>query len=207
MQYNNLPTPTFDEEAVKKYKKNHKIKTDYEVYYKLYDIVLKNKKLIEDILLINKIEFSRPYNKSIGIIEIDLDLIYEDLGSDALLTFFPKESYIFYDPDENDKVPITPDNYDPNLLKIQLINNNYILKYIVLDLDTEIFLESSVKIDENSLINIIGLILFDVELYGTDVDIMDNNNHSFFPFNGNMNPNSTLIGRESIWDTLKYLKI
>lgn len=203
MQYNHLPVPVFDDDAIKNYKKQNEIKSNYKLYYSLYDSMLKNKKLIQDILLINKIESHRPYNKSKGIIKVDLDMIYEELGSDALLTLFPKESYIFY----NDNELTETDNYSPNLLTIQLINNDYILKYTVLDLDTEFFLESSTKIDENELILVLGLIMFDVDLYGTDFDITDDKNNTFIPFDSNINPNSPLIGRESIWDTLKYLNV
>ena len=157
--------------------------------------------LISDILLINKIESLRPYNKTSGVMKIDLYTTYEDEGSDALLTILPKESYTFY----LDKELFNVDNYSPNLLKIQLIDDGYVLKYTVLDLDSENFVESTVKINESELTTILTLIMHDADRLGSDFDIYDDHNQSFYPFNCDINPNSLLIGRESIWDTLKYL--
>lgn len=197
MQYNNLPVPIFDEE---KYKKNNKIKSE-KLWYDVYHTLLTHQKIIKDILLINKIESRRKYNQSNGIIKIELYDFYEDGSADTLLSLFPEESFVFY----LDDALFNTNKYGLNLLKFQLIDDYYMLIYTVLDLETENFLESKTKINELEVMKILGQIMFDAKDLMTDFDILDEHNNTFYQLNMNINPNSPLIGRESIWDTLKYL--
>jgi hypothetical protein len=147
--------------------------------------------ITKGILLINKIEKNRNYNKSNGVIKIELYDSYEEDGSDALINILP---------DFNIDI-----NYSPNLIKITLLDNDYNLEYIVLNLETEDFETYSKIVPEKEIIRILTLFLFDsYTLY--DINILDDKNQDFLPINENINPNSPLIGRESMWDTLKYLK-
>lgn len=188
----NLPSIYIDEHrTVEHYIDNMGVDNISELWKVLYTNMNQANVTIKNILLINKIEKNSNFNKSDGIIKIELYESYEDGGSDALIHILPNFN-------------IKLDNYTPNYIQITLIDNDYKFDYTVLDLDTEEFITYSKILDEKEIINILTLFLFDYHTLFV-LDIIDDNNNSFLPINDNINPNSPLINRERIWDTLKYL--
>jgi hypothetical protein len=192
LKYNKLPLIPFDDFILKG--------SNFKSWSELYIVMQEAYNQLMDIMLVNKIEAGRKYNKTNGIMNIEL-YIYENLTSDDLLNILPKESFVFY----YENVLFETNNYKPNLLKIQLNNDSYNLKYIVLDTETENFIQSGVNISKLEMLNILTLLLFDVVILdSTDFDIGGEDNLSMLYVQSDINHLSTMMDRQSLWMTLDY---
>ncbi len=188
-----LPSIIIDENrTVEHFMYNLELNDINQLSKELYIIMEKSYNKAKHILLVNKIEKNSNFNKTNGIIIIDInsDLSY---GKGTELTNILPFN-------------ITIDYYLPFSIKFTLLENNYKIEYEIFDAGTEDYEIYEKILNENEMINILTLFLFDTyTLYS--IGIVDDKNKSFSPINATINPTSSSFGRERIWDTLKYMNI
>jgi len=194
----NLPSIYIDDiRTVEGYMDILEIKDMRNLWKALYQNMKKAKNTAEHILLINKIEKTSKFNRTDGIIIIELYDSYEYDGSDTLINILADFDVII-------------DNYSANYVRMTLYENNYKFKFTGLNLKTKDLDTYTEIVNEDKIIRILTLILFDsYTLF--DIDIQDNRGKTFLPnirYNvPNIRNDWILAGRQRIWDTLKYLNI
>jgi hypothetical protein len=194
-----LPSIYIDDiRTVTWYMDNLEIKNICDLGKILYQHMRKVKDTANKILLINKIESTSEFNKSEGVIIIELYESYEEQGSDALINILPNFDFIL-------------DNCSANKITITLLEKNYIFEFKFLDFKTEKFQTYASILSEDQILHMLTLFLFDSNTLFV-IDIISNNGTSFLPWTRDINYNDataaiSFIDRQRVWDTLKYLKI
>jgi len=183
--------------TVKWYMDNLEVKNINDLGKVLYQHMRKAKDIARQILLINKIEKTSKFIKLKGIIIIELYESYEEQGSDALINILSDFNIIL-------------DDHSANNIKITLLENDYKFEFTQLNLETEEFETYTEIVNEDKILRMLTLILFDYSTLFV-IDITDDQFISFLPLTRNIsydiNNDLSFIGRQRIWDTLKYLKI
>lgn len=143
---NQIPVIPIDDKYIDRYLDNLEVTID-KFWEKMYSLMVHASEIAKGILLINKIEKNRNYNKSNGVIEIHVYDSYEGEGNHAIYLLEP----IF-------DISI---EYSPNIIKITLRDIDYKLEYTVLNIETNDNQTYSKIVSKKEIIRILTLFLFD----------------------------------------------